>query len=96
MRFFSEVIGLRPKIAPKAQKNNIKNQILKLCALRGMPAWGPHGICALAACCFGLLWLGLVYISVVVVRLQAGGRPAATPFSCIAMQTKKKKRDRCD
>jgi hypothetical protein len=39
----------------------------------------------------GLLWLGLVYISAVVVRLQAGGRPAATPFSCFAKKRKQKK-----
>jgi hypothetical protein len=35
--------------------------------------------------------LGLVYISVVVVRLLAGGRPAATPFSCFAKKRKQKK-----
>jgi hypothetical protein len=40
---------------------------------------------------FALLWLGLVSISVVVVRLLAGGRPAATPFSCFAKKRKQKK-----
>jgi hypothetical protein len=40
---------------------------------------------------FGLLWLGLVCTSVVAVRLLAGGRPAATPFSCFAKKRKQKK-----
>jgi hypothetical protein len=39
----------------------------------------------------GLRLLGRVYISVVVVRLLAGGRPAATPFSCFAKKRKQKK-----
>ncbi|WP_295749824.1 hypothetical protein [Undibacterium sp.] len=40
---------------------------------------------------FALLRLGLVCTSVVVVRLLAGGRPAATPFSCFAKKSKQKK-----
>jgi hypothetical protein len=40
---------------------------------------------------FALLWPGLVYISVVGVGLLAGGRPAATPFSCFAKKRKQKK-----
>jgi hypothetical protein len=40
---------------------------------------------------FALLWLGLVSTSVVVVRLLAGGRPAATSFSCFAKKRKQKK-----
>jgi hypothetical protein len=47
-------------------------------------AWWRHAV-------FGLRWLGLVYISVVGVRLPAGGRPAATSFSCFAKKRKQKK-----
>jgi hypothetical protein len=61
------------------------------CASSSTLACEPHGICVMAACCFGLLRPGLVYISVVIVRLQAGGRPAATPFSCFAKKRKQKK-----
>jgi hypothetical protein len=40
---------------------------------------------------FGLLLPGRVCTSVVTVRLLAGGRPAATPFSCFAKKRKQKK-----
>jgi hypothetical protein len=40
---------------------------------------------------FALRRLGLVSTSVVAVRLLAGGRPAATPFSCFAKKRKQKK-----
>jgi hypothetical protein len=33
---------------------------------------------------FGLLWHGLVCISVLILRLPTGGSPVATYFSCFA------------
>jgi hypothetical protein len=40
---------------------------------------------------FALRLLGRVFTSFVALRLLAGGRPAATPFSCFAKKRKQKK-----
>ena len=61
------------------------------CGVAGMLACSPHGICAVGLRCFGFCCLLLFLLSVVVVRLLAGGRPAATPFSCFAKKRKQKK-----
>ncbi|MCX7219667.1 MAG: hypothetical protein NTY70_12260, partial [Burkholderiales bacterium] len=40
---------------------------------------------------FALLWLALVYISVVAVRLLARARPVVAPFSCFVKKRKQKR-----